>query len=378
MAGNTPFRRWKREVHEGGIADPCILHWPAGIAGRGEIRHQFAHAIDVAPTIFELIGATPPAEIAGVEQTPGPRDQLRAGAARRRRAGDAHHAVLRDARQPRHLPRRLEGGDVQAARRDVRRRHRPRRAVRGRRLGAVPRGRGPHRVRRPRGRAARRSSRRWSTSGGRRRASTTCSRSTTGRSRRCSRPGACWGDRSQYVFHAGRRVDPRERDRERPQPRPHDHRARRRAGGRTAVRRAPRDGDAPRRLVAPPGRRPAAVRAQLARQGAVRGRVGRDRRPRAARARGSSSRAGATSAGPGACSSTAPSSARATSRRPRPSATRSPAPGSRAAGSRARAIGDGYAAPFRFTGTIHDVTVDVSGTGHRDPDAEFEAIMAEQ
>src|SRR3954454_2615131 len=70
MAGNTPFRRWKREVHEGGIADPCILHWPAGIAAPGEIRHQFAHAIDVAPTIFELIGATPPSEIAGVEQAP--------------------------------------------------------------------------------------------------------------------------------------------------------------------------------------------------------------------------------------------------------------------------------------------------------------------
>ncbi len=70
MAGNTPFRRWKREVHEGGIADPCILHWPNGIAGRGEVRHQFVHAIDVAPTIFDLIGAEPPAEIAGVEQSP--------------------------------------------------------------------------------------------------------------------------------------------------------------------------------------------------------------------------------------------------------------------------------------------------------------------
>jgi arylsulfatase len=42
------------------------------------------------------------------------------------------------------------------------------------------------------------------------------------------------------------------------------------------------------------------------------------------------------------------------------------------------AIGDGYTAPFRFTGTIHEVTVDVSGEGHRDPEAEFEAIMAEQ
>ena len=70
MAGNTPFRRWKREVHEGGIADPCIVHWPRGVAGRGEVRHQFAHAIDVLPTLLELIGIESPDEIAGVAQSP--------------------------------------------------------------------------------------------------------------------------------------------------------------------------------------------------------------------------------------------------------------------------------------------------------------------
>ena len=43
MAGNTPFKRWKREVHEGGVADPCIVRWPARFAGdAGQIRHQFA------------------------------------------------------------------------------------------------------------------------------------------------------------------------------------------------------------------------------------------------------------------------------------------------------------------------------------------------
>jgi hypothetical protein len=41
-------------------------------------------------------------------------------------------------------------------------------------------------------------------------------------------------------------------------------------------------------------------------------------------------------------------------------------------------IGDGYEAPFRFRGTLHRVVVDVAGVGHRDPEAEFEAIMAEQ
>ena len=70
MAGNTPFRRWKREVHQGGIADPCIVRWPAGVAGRGEVRHQFAHAIDVMPTLLELIGAQAPPDIGGVQQAP--------------------------------------------------------------------------------------------------------------------------------------------------------------------------------------------------------------------------------------------------------------------------------------------------------------------
>ena len=70
MAGNTPFRRWKREVHEGGIADPCIVHWPRGIASRGSVRHQFAHVIDVLPTVLELAGVEPPQEIAGVTQSP--------------------------------------------------------------------------------------------------------------------------------------------------------------------------------------------------------------------------------------------------------------------------------------------------------------------
>ncbi|MET0489972.1 MAG: arylsulfatase, partial [Acidimicrobiales bacterium] len=46
VAGNTPFRRWKREVHEGGVADPMIVHWPAGISAAGEVRHQYVHAID--------------------------------------------------------------------------------------------------------------------------------------------------------------------------------------------------------------------------------------------------------------------------------------------------------------------------------------------
>ena len=71
MAGNTPFKRWKREVHEGGVADPCIVHWPSRLgAAAGGTRRQFAHAIDVLPTVVELLGIDVPAEIDHVPQTP--------------------------------------------------------------------------------------------------------------------------------------------------------------------------------------------------------------------------------------------------------------------------------------------------------------------
>jgi len=70
MAGNTPFRRWKREVHEGGIADPCIVAWPAREFDRGGIRLQFTHAIDVLPTLAELAGIALPARIGNIVQSP--------------------------------------------------------------------------------------------------------------------------------------------------------------------------------------------------------------------------------------------------------------------------------------------------------------------
>lgn len=70
MAGNTPFKRWKREVHQGGVADPCIVSWPARLAaGAGGIRHQFAHAIDVLPTVLELAGVSAPEAIDSVPQS---------------------------------------------------------------------------------------------------------------------------------------------------------------------------------------------------------------------------------------------------------------------------------------------------------------------
>jgi arylsulfatase len=58
---NTPFRYHKTWVHEGGIVTPLIVHWPRGIAARGELRRDPGHVIDLVPTIVEVTKASRPA-----------------------------------------------------------------------------------------------------------------------------------------------------------------------------------------------------------------------------------------------------------------------------------------------------------------------------
>jgi arylsulfatase len=70
MASNTPLKRYKQNTHGGGIRDPLVVAWPRGIAARGELRHGFRHACDVAPTLLEAIGIAPPEAINGVAQRP--------------------------------------------------------------------------------------------------------------------------------------------------------------------------------------------------------------------------------------------------------------------------------------------------------------------
>ncbi len=72
-AGNTPFRRHKTWVHEGGISTPLIAHWPAGISARGELRHTPGHFIDIVPTVLDLAGVQKPKEWKGepIPATPG-------------------------------------------------------------------------------------------------------------------------------------------------------------------------------------------------------------------------------------------------------------------------------------------------------------------
>lgn len=67
---NTPFRLHKIWTNEGGISSPCIVHWPAGITARGEVRQQVGHFIDIAPTILELAGVARTA-FPGAPEVPG-------------------------------------------------------------------------------------------------------------------------------------------------------------------------------------------------------------------------------------------------------------------------------------------------------------------
>jgi arylsulfatase len=75
-AANTPLRRHKTWVHEGGIATPLIAHWPKGISARGELRHSPAHLIDIVPTALELTGLTHPQTIADKPVPPLPGQSL--------------------------------------------------------------------------------------------------------------------------------------------------------------------------------------------------------------------------------------------------------------------------------------------------------------
>jgi len=72
-ACNTPFRRHKTWVHEGGISTPLVVHWPAGISAKGELRHTPGHFVDIVPTILELAGIEKPKEWQGepIPEAPG-------------------------------------------------------------------------------------------------------------------------------------------------------------------------------------------------------------------------------------------------------------------------------------------------------------------
>ena len=107
---NTPFQ-WGKQMasHLGGARDPMVIAWPGHIKGGGDLRTQFTHCIDVAPTILDLVGIPEPKVVDGIEQEPMDGTPFAYTFDDPDAARAAHGPVLRDVRQPRHLQGRLVG-----------------------------------------------------------------------------------------------------------------------------------------------------------------------------------------------------------------------------------------------------------------------------
>ncbi|MCP3694266.1 MAG: sulfatase-like hydrolase/transferase, partial [Planctomycetaceae bacterium] len=73
---NTPFRRHKVWVHEGGISTPLIVHWPLRIKTRGALRSDVGHVIDVVPTLMDAVGISKPAIQDSAKGPPSPGKSL--------------------------------------------------------------------------------------------------------------------------------------------------------------------------------------------------------------------------------------------------------------------------------------------------------------
>lgn len=65
MVSNTPFRMYKQFTYLGGVCDPLVVHWPRGVQGKGVVRDQYAHVVDICPTVLEACGVRPPESYLG-------------------------------------------------------------------------------------------------------------------------------------------------------------------------------------------------------------------------------------------------------------------------------------------------------------------------
>jgi arylsulfatase len=88
QAGNSPFKWYKQNTHEGGVHVPMVFHWPAGVdaAQAGSKRNQFVNVSDITPTIYEILGVSAPEVFKGIEQMP--------------MTGDSFASTLADASAP--------------------------------------------------------------------------------------------------------------------------------------------------------------------------------------------------------------------------------------------------------------------------------------
>jgi Sulfatase len=70
QVSNTPLKWYKKDTHGGGVRAPLIVRWPNGFSAASEIRTQFHHVIDLAPTLYDVLGIRPPEVLGGVAQQP--------------------------------------------------------------------------------------------------------------------------------------------------------------------------------------------------------------------------------------------------------------------------------------------------------------------
>ena len=116
-AGSTPYKGTKLIAsHFGGTRNPMAVRWPAKIKPDATPRPQFHHVNDVVPTIYEVVGITPPREVNGIAQDPIDGVSLAYSFDDPNAAGRLLTQVLRGDGQPRDLSRRLDGVGVRATR----------------------------------------------------------------------------------------------------------------------------------------------------------------------------------------------------------------------------------------------------------------------
>ena len=188
-AFDTPFPYWKRFAgYEGGVADPLLVSWPKGIDANGDVRDQYVHAVDVVPTLYDMLGIEPPEVLKGYTQSPIEGESFAASFSDAS-APRARDPVLLDARDAGALPPGL--AREHAAPADLRLGQVP-----PRRMGALQPRRGPLPDAQPRRRAPREARRAQGAVVVLRRASTRDCRSTTAPRSRSSRTSAAAAERA--------------------------------------------------------------------------------------------------------------------------------------------------------------------------------------
>ena len=101
VAMDAPFPYTKQVASDfGGTRNGMVIHWPKGIKAKGEVRSQFGHVVDIAPTVYEAAKIPAPKKVNGIDQDPLEGKSLVYSFDDASCQGNAHRSILRDVRQP--------------------------------------------------------------------------------------------------------------------------------------------------------------------------------------------------------------------------------------------------------------------------------------